>query len=509
MSLVEGGERLMKKYVLVPLLTVVLLLPVVLAVHSSSRPEAVSVGTVGQEEASVLSDVAYWETFQLTDNELTDFAPQIHNGMIAWLGRDDGSDYEIFFYDGTSIAQITENEYDDFAPQIHNGMVTWYGWDGNDYEIFLYDGTSVTQITDNEVTDQIANIHNGLVTWVRDDNLHDYEILLYDGTSEVQVASSEFALGGPQIHNGMVTWNGWDGNDYEIFLYDGTSVTQITDNDYDDRAPQIHNGMLTWERIGYDGWTRGISFYDGTSVIQLTDIPGYYDAMPQIHNGMVTWYGWDGSDMEIFLYDGTSVIQITDNAITDAWPQIHNDIIVWNAGYIGGFMIFLYDGTSIIEFEPGFRPQIHNNIVTWDTWDGNDNEILFAHLILTTIQATVDFDPNTLNLKCKGKWVTTYIELPTEYNVADIDVTTVLLQGVIPAATSPTNIGDFDSDGVPDLMVKFDRAALQSLVSVGESVEVTISGSLVDGTDFEGTDTIRVIDEGNEHVNEEDPSAVS
>ena len=42
-----------------------------------------------------------------------------------------------------------------------------------------------------------------------------------------------------------------------------------------------------------------------------------------------------------------------------------------------------------------------------------------------------------------------------------------------------------------DLMVKFDRASLIDLLSVGKPT-LTITGE-VDGTPFEGTDTIKVI----------------
>ena len=60
------------------------------------------------------------------------------------------------------------------------------------------------------------------------------------------------------------------------------------------------------------------------------------------------------------------------------------------------------------------------------------------------------------------------------------------------ALTRPTAIGDCNDNGIPDLMVKFDRRAVQAILDVGESVEITITGE-VDGIPFMGTDTIRVI----------------
>ena len=111
-------------------------------------------------------------------------------------------------------------------------------------------------------------------------------------------------------------------------------------------------------------------------------------------------------------------------------------------------------------------------------------------------EATVDFDPDTLNLKSKGKVVTVYIELPEGYDVEEIDISTVMLNGIVPAMAKPTEIGDHDGDGVSDLMVKFDRSDVQDVLKPGNEVEVTVSGELTDGTDFEGNDTIRVIEKG-------------
>ena len=80
--------------------------------------------------------------------------------------------------------------------------------------------------------------------------------------------------------------------------------------------------------------------------------------------------------------------------------------------------------------------------------------------------------------------------------MSDIDVSTVLLNGLVPAELSPTEVGDYDGDGIADLMVKFDRADTHTTLEVGDVVPISVAGQLSDGTAFEGTETVRVIAPG-------------
>jgi hypothetical protein len=57
------------------------------------------------------------------------------------------------------------------------------------------------------------------------------------------------------------------------------------------------------------------------------------------------------------------------------------------------------------------------------------------------------------------------------------------------------NIMDPDGDGILERMVKFDREAVQTVVQPPETT-VAIQGYLADGTPFEGTAVLRVLDDG-------------
>jgi rhodanese-related sulfurtransferase len=121
-----------------------------------------------------------------------------------------------------------------------------------------------------------------------------------------------------------------------------------------------------------------------------------------------------------------------------------------------------------------------------DVWKNAGHPII-------NVTATIDIKPETLNLKSHDKWVTCYIELPTltPNSVNDIVVSTIKMNGAIQAKPQTTKIGDHDHDGIPDLMVKFDQAMVESLLSTGEK-RLWITFELSNGKLCGGWDTVKV-----------------
>jgi hypothetical protein len=111
------------------------------------------------------------------------------------------------------------------------------------------------------------------------------------------------------------------------------------------------------------------------------------------------------------------------------------------------------------------------------------------------IQAILDINPDTLNLKSEGRWITAYIELPEGFAPGDVAVSSILLNNQVPASLQPVETGDCDNDGVPELMVKFDRQAVQEILPEGDGVELTVTGKVA-GLDFTATDSVSVIGGG-------------
>jgi hypothetical protein len=119
------------------------------------------------------------------------------------------------------------------------------------------------------------------------------------------------------------------------------------------------------------------------------------------------------------------------------------------------------------------------------------------------VEASIDIAPKTLNIVSRGRYITCHIELAGGLDPADIDVSTVVFNGAVSAEITPTDISDYDEDGIPDLMVKFLRSdAIDSIDEIGD-VDVTVAG-LVGGQPFEGVDTINVMGKTSKKIAHED-----
>jgi hypothetical protein len=124
--------------------------------------------------------------------------------------------------------------------------------------------------------------------------------------------------------------------------------------------------------------------------------------------------------------------------------------------------------------------------------DGQEAEVIIKRFLYLpiSIRATIDINPDSLNLASKGQWVTCLIRLGDGYNVSDIDSASVFLKDTIKAKWV------WSSGRSQVATAVFNRSEVQQMLAglnkLGD-VELTVTGQLVDGTRFEGIDTIKVI----------------
>jgi len=215
-------------------------------------------------------------------------------------------------------------------------------------------------------------------------------------------------------------------------------------------------------------------------------------------------WGLDGLDVEIRKVSDDSW-----NESTLIWlnQPVFNDLLdtvfvdndyTWYEWNIPSFVQEEIEGDNILSLAAKAENEGFTSY-TWSLtfrsknyWDAT----FHPHLEITYhnssyIVAMVDMEPDTLRSKGKGKKITAYIELPEGYDVNDIDISTIRLNDAVSAELKPTKIRDYDQDGIPDLMVKFNLVPIVNLLSLGD-VELTITGTLNDGILFEGTDAIKL-----------------
>jgi len=112
-----------------------------------------------------------------------------------------------------------------------------------------------------------------------------------------------------------------------------------------------------------------------------------------------------------------------------------------------------------------------------------------------TLRAKLDIKPETINLASKGTF-TAFINLPEEYDVRDINVSTLDIMGAHVVSSKISN----ENDGT--LIAKFNRQDLKN-VQTGNAVVFTVKGK-VDGSEFVGYDTVKVINNGKEQDDEDE-----
>ena len=193
-------------------------------------------------------------------------------------------------------------------------------------------------------------------------------------------------------------------------------------------------------------------------------------------------------------YTFSAELQVENPSDVNLVHKPHIQIYVESSKFLDG-----ETGTSITIYDEILEQYITYSVAPdiwqWDRSIADCWRVELGGLSQLMIPATINIEPDTLNLKSEGRWVTCYIELLGSLDANDIDVSTILLNNTIPADKT-TGIGDYDDDNIADLMVKFDRSDVQKILKVGDKVNITVSGKTYDGNQFEGSDTIRVIDEG-------------
>jgi hypothetical protein len=262
----------------------------------------------------------------------------------------------------------------------------------------------------------------------------------------------------------------------------------------DQLDPNIVLGLFTWDTdaphhhyreidVEFSRWGDGNEANNAQYVVQPWDTPG------NRHRFQIDCNEQCVTTHEI-LWDAGRIVFRSYNGDYRRIPLREDMICRW-----------VYSGSDIppaggenVHINFWLLPPQDNPSGTAKPSDGQEAEIIIKKFrYLRPLRPSIRIMPRTLNLKSKGRWVTCRIEFDWQYLVTDIDSSSILLEGKIPAHRIQLK----GRENVA--FVKFSRPKLRRMLSaVGwlGDVKLIVTGRLKDGRGFKGTDTIRVINPG-------------
>lgn len=106
------------------------------------------------------------------------------------------------------------------------------------------------------------------------------------------------------------------------------------------------------------------------------------------------------------------------------------------------------------------------------------------------LEADLDVTPRDPERLAHGHWVKAWIEPHAPQTAASIDVASLRMNGSVPIDPAATpRFTDHDRDGVLELLVRFDRAAVAAAVPAGGPAIMTVTGTMA-GLPFVAADTL-------------------
>ena len=438
-------------------------------------------------------DLSYRSNVTIKDTEIKTFEYGIY--------LDSSSNNSIF---GNNIRANTQGGMR-FGSSSNCNTVYGNNITNNCYGIFLLFDSSGNTINKNNIT---ANTGDSIYLYESSNNTINKNDITANNGGGMRFGSSS--------NCNTVYGNNITNNEHGILLEWSSNNTifgnSITNNRLGIRLYESSNNTINGNSITNNNDGIRLRWYSNCNTIFGNSITNNND------DGIEFWwycnYNYISGNDILNNYHGIDLSLSNDNKI------YHNNFIdntiqvpvyksygnVWDDGYPSGGNywsdhVTVDDYSGINQDEPGSDGIVDEPYII--DYYNRDNYPLVKPWS-PVISAAIDIDPDTLNLKSKGKWITAYIELPEGYDVSDIDVSTVMLNDTIPvslldvpaAEPVPTEIGDYDEDGIPDLMVKFDRAMVDSFICnqgiTYDEVSLTITGELFDGTPFEGADIVFV-----------------
>jgi hypothetical protein len=358
-----------------------------------------------------------------------------------------------------------------------NRSLKYARWDGNSWRIEVVDSGHHSKTQTSIELDKNDYAH---ITY-RDPVNEDLRYAKWNGTKwDIQIVDSKGDMG---WHSSLAL----DGNDNPHISY-------------------CDHGSWTFD-LKYAKWT-GINWSFETvdtggkyKVGLFTSIALDSNDYPRTsyHNvtGELNYAEWNGSKWNIETVDRDDHVGDTTSIALDTQDSPHISYLDSNNGDLryaklngNNWSIEIVDSDGTVGVWSSIGIDLVNNphISYWDYTSGSLKYATKAKLAPPSRSITLNIDPDTLNLKSKGRWITAYLATDNA-KADDIDAPSLLLNDVIRAEW-------WNIQNETILLAKFDRATVQSIVSVSDSIDIKVTGQWKDGERFVAHDAIRVINPG-------------
>jgi hypothetical protein len=329
-------------------------------------------------------------------------------------------------YQQTPIHAIGKTSSRIDPPRISGSNVVWSSFDGTDNEIFFYNGTTgaVKQLTNNSVDDTNPQIFGKNVVW-QSGNDDSTEIFFYNGTTGAtrrltKNSSKDYA---PQISDNYVIWQSKFGDRYSHIQFWNSRENQFgtvgNDEDLNDFQPSLDGSVLAFRRNQISGDTNdgiyvlNLQFAnDGDTPLKITS----NENLSGLSRSTVVWSklykNTSGSDSDVEFWDQRRTIYSVNNSSTfdDDSPVVSDPYIAFQrrqASNISRNGVYLYNidtaSTTRIgnytDYGLPYQQGISGNHVVWTDGGGtlgNDTEVFFYNgnkTLQLTNDSTGDTDP--------------------------------------------------------------------------------------------------------------------
>lgn len=291
--------------------------------------------------------ICFSKITNISNNEYNNINPSLYNGKIAWESNVDG-DWDIYYWDGSTIRNISNNDTNDYDPTLYNGTIAWEGYEG----IYYWDGAIITVIpsTSNART---PSLYDGKIAYVDYDG--SAEIYYWDGSVSHQITNNTDVDNNPSLYNGKIAWHSDLDGDYDIYYWDGAAIKKVTNNNSYDYNPSLYNGTIAWEGDS------NVYYWDGTNVISINN-----KYQPSLYNGSIAFSSGCCGNGGIFLWRDSNIFQVSQDLFSSD-ASLYNGTVAYVSNVDGNNDIYFWDGKDIATFNvyagPDKISKVNNQVI--------------------------------------------------------------------------------------------------------------------------------------------------